>query len=106
MYGQNIVTVYPARGDGGRTAMEQAGMQFLSLIITVGIAVSSGMMTGLIVQTSFFEPMTKSGLFRDHKHWDDVEVGDSITEHHSGAHDHAGKAMVHEHKQSHVEGTL
>jgi len=106
VYGQNVVTVYPARGDGGRTAMEQAGMQFLALIITVGIAVSSGMMTGLIVQTSFFEPMTKSGLFSDHKHWDDVEVGDSITEHHSGAHDHAGKATIHEHKQSHVECTL
>jgi len=95
VYGQNIGTIYPARALG-RSAGEQAGVQFLALVITVAIAVTSGALTGLIVQNDFFQPPDVKGLFSDHIDWDDVEEGDAIFEHHAASHDHSGHAISHD----------
>jgi len=106
VYGQNIGTVYPARApqvmfDGqnigglGRGAGEQAGIQLLALLITVCIAICGGALTGLIIQTPFFQSPPPKGLFSDHIDWDDVEENDAIFEHHAASHDHAGIADKH-----------
>jgi ammonium transporter Rh len=90
IYGQNIGTVYPARALG-RSAGEQAGMQLLALAITLAIAVISGALTGLIVQTGFFQPPNSRALFSDHIDWDGVTGDDAIYDHHAASHDHAGR---------------
>jgi len=103
VYGQNIGTIYPARaGPDGRSAIEQAGYQLAALLITVTIALSSGVLTGVIVQTSFFQQPGAEGLYSDHLDWDDVEADDDITEHHAASHDHHGKAIAHNHDSSDV----
>merc|ERR1712224_9789 len=93
VYGQNIGTIYPARAEG-RSAGEQAGIQFLALAITVAIAVSSGALTAAVVQTKFFQPVGADGLFSDHIDWEDVEAEDEIFEHHAGSHDHHSPVKV------------
>lgn len=99
VYGQNIGTVYPAREEG-RSAGEQACMQLLALVITVGIASVSGVLTGFVLKFNVFEPMTASGLFSDHLDWDDVEEDDEAFEHHAASHDHSGHAKMHENKST------
>jgi ammonium transporter Rh len=77
VYGQNIATVYPAMAsvaDGGlgRTAGEQAVAQISALLITLAIAVSTGMATGCLVKCEVFEPPKPRDFFGDHTEWDEV----------------------------------
>jgi len=66
VYGTNIGVLYPARESHGRTAGEQAGYQFAALVITVGLAISSGVVTGVIVSMPVFEPPAPKDFFSDH----------------------------------------
>jgi hypothetical protein len=60
IYGETLDSVYEARGVGsfGRSAGEQATYQFITLLITLGIALASGWFTAKIIQLDFFEPVS------------------------------------------------
>jgi len=81
-YGQaSLYTIFPKRAPSdealaaslgfeagtGRTATQQAGFQVIALLVTLGIAISSGALTALLVKQSFFEPPTT--LFDDAPYW-------------------------------------
>merc|ERR1719335_1608058 len=60
-YGDSLGSVFAARapvseGGEGRTAGEQAGFQVAALIITVTIAIASGVITGVIVKCPCLQP--------------------------------------------------
>lgn len=87
IYGGNIGNVYAAREEG-RSAGGQAGIQLLALLITLGIAIVSGAITGKIIELDVFEPLGAEGLFSDHLDWDEVEEDDdSLVVHVGAAHD-------------------
>ncbi|KAK1134644.1 hypothetical protein K0M31_007424 [Melipona bicolor] len=53
-----------------RTAGEQAGYQLLVLAITVGIAIVSGLITGLMMQMSICGSISEEQKFDDEAHWE------------------------------------
>eukprot|EP00035_Acanthoeca_spectabilis_P039036 m.58436 g.58436 ORF g.58436 m.58436 type:complete len:457 (+) comp9411_c0_seq2:128-1498(+) len=72
--GVDAAVLYPARGPGlDRSAGEQAGYQFLALLITLFISILSGALTGKIVSLKFFEPPAPKDYYSDHLYWDEVE---------------------------------
>lgn len=65
--GVDAAVLYPARGPGlDRSAGEQAGYQFLALLITLFISILSGALTGKIVSLKFFEPPAPKDYYSDH----------------------------------------
>eukprot|EP00301_Raphidiophrys_heterophryoidea_P003711 c11665_g1_i1.p1 GENE.c11665_g1_i1~~c11665_g1_i1.p1 ORF type:complete len:477 (+),score=144.21 c11665_g1_i1:354-1784(+) len=50
-----------------RSAMKQAGMQVIALLVTLGIAILSGAFTATLIKQPFFEP--PSTLFDDKDYW-------------------------------------
>lgn len=72
-YGENIGSIYAARKDGARSASEQASMQILALLVTMGMAIAGGLVTAAIVKNDFFEPPATKHYFSDHLYWDEVE---------------------------------
>ncbi|XP_043590277.1 ammonium transporter Rh type A isoform X2 [Bombus pyrosoma] len=53
-----------------RTAGEQAGYQLLVLVITVGIAIVSGLVTGLMMRMSICGSISEEQKFDDEAHWE------------------------------------
>ncbi|KAK9304112.1 hypothetical protein QLX08_004388 [Tetragonisca angustula] len=53
-----------------RTAGEQAGYQLLVLAITVGIAIVSGLITGLMMRMSICGSISEEQKFDDEAHWE------------------------------------
>jgi ammonium transporter Rh len=51
LYGDNIGDVYPKMGSDGRSASQQAVSQLLALLITLGIAMISGTITGYLLKS-------------------------------------------------------
>eukprot|EP00037_Helgoeca_nana_P026181 m.294103 g.294103 ORF g.294103 m.294103 type:complete len:482 (-) comp27156_c0_seq1:280-1725(-) len=73
VYGNNIGLLYPARGiTQDRSASEQGGYQALALVITLIIAIASGVLVGNIVSHPIFEPPAKKDFYSDHLYWEDV----------------------------------
>jgi len=70
-YGVQMGVIMPARGDDGlgRTAQGQALQQLAYIFITIGIALSSGILTGLIVRHPIFDAPESKESFSDHKYW-------------------------------------
>lgn len=86
-YGQALYTIYPARlpifnsteyleqdlnqeNGIGRSGWEQAGFQLIGLLITIGIALVSGALTGIILRLPFFEQLTPEvEMFDDEAQW-------------------------------------
>ena len=67
VYGDNIVDIFPARaGDDGRSAEEQALYQFLGIIITLAMAITGGLITGLVIK-KLENPNRKE--FTDREDW-------------------------------------
>jgi ammonium transporter Rh len=67
VYGTNIGVLYPARGvTQDRSAGEQGGYQFLALVITLIIAIASGILVGNIVSHPIFEPPAPKDYYSDH----------------------------------------
>ncbi len=72
-YGDQLPLIFKARkfesGMGeGRTASEQAAYQFAYLVITLGIAIAGGALTGFIIRAAEFDPPTD--LFVDSSYWE------------------------------------
>jgi len=86
-YGESISTVFGARapvseGGEGRTAGEQASFQVAALVITITIAVASGIITGVIVKFPCFQPpgnseehmaMPRKQWYKDELYWETPE---------------------------------
>ncbi|XP_076237995.1 rhesus blood group-associated glycoprotein Rh50 isoform X2 [Calliopsis andreniformis] len=53
-----------------RTAGQQAGYQLLALVITLGIAIVSGLITGLIMRLSICGSISEEQKFDDDPHWE------------------------------------
>ncbi|XP_015594094.1 ammonium transporter Rh type A isoform X2 [Cephus cinctus] len=53
-----------------RTAGEQAAYQLLALLVTLGIAIVSGLITGLILRMTMFGSITEDQKFDDAVHWE------------------------------------
>lgn len=86
-YGLDLYTIYPARlptetsneyfeqkltGSGGlgRTGFEQAGFQLIGLVITAGIALVTGALTGLLLRLPIFEQLSEDvEMFDDEAQW-------------------------------------
>ncbi len=60
-----------------RTAGEQAGFQMAMVATTLGIAISSGYLTGLLVRTRWFE--TPKNMFADSEYFHVDEEHDATT---------------------------
>ena len=57
-------------GGLGRSAVEQGGYQMAALALTLGMAVVSGSITGLIMRLSIFSPIGEpDALFEDEGGW-------------------------------------
>jgi len=86
-YGKNIGKVFAARapvseGGEGRTAGDQASFQVAALAITITIAVTSGIITGLIAKRSCLQPpgvtnedmaMPRNTWYNDELYWETEE---------------------------------
>jgi len=70
-----LVIFYPSRnsvinGGLGRSGLEQGGYQIAALVMTLGMAIVGGIVTGLILKTPFFEQIDNTAdLFDDEKDW-------------------------------------
>lgn len=53
-----------------RTAGQQAAYQLFALAITLGIAIVSGLMTGLMMRMSIFGSVSEEQKFDDEYHWE------------------------------------
>lgn len=60
-----------------RTAGQQAAYQLLALVVTVGISIVSGLITGLILQLSVCGTITEEQKFDDEVHWELEEEHDT-----------------------------
>jgi ammonium transporter Rh len=57
-------------GGLGRTRFLQGGYQLAALALTLGLAISSGIVTGLIMRLPIFEQVKeKEDFFEDDPHW-------------------------------------
>ena len=63
-YGVDLSSVYPKRGPD-RSAQVQSQMQVAFLFITLGVAITAGLITGWIAKHPFFDPMHDGHLFLD-----------------------------------------
>jgi hypothetical protein len=57
-------TEYSAGGDG-RTALVQGGYQILIICVTLGLAITSGIITGFIMKLRIFEQVKNEEMFFD-----------------------------------------
>ncbi|XP_053997429.1 ammonium transporter Rh type B isoform X1 [Hylaeus anthracinus] len=53
-----------------RTAGQQASYQLLALVVTIGIAIVSGLVTGLAMRAPFFRSILDEQKFDDEAHWE------------------------------------
>ena len=67
---QNLTETAYKDGGLGRSAVEQGGYQIAALALTLGMAVVSGSITGLIMRLSIFSPIEEpDALFEDEGGW-------------------------------------
>lgn len=65
-YGSDLAVILPAVADGHRSMGTQAGYQVGFLLITITIAISSGLLTGLVMK--YISPV--KSFFMDSEFWD------------------------------------
>ena len=69
-------------------------MQFVGFLVTLGISIGGGILTGLIIKIPLIEKMHPEGYFNDQKDWelnsaqDEESTTTSVTEY-SGMESHA-----------------
>jgi ammonium transporter Rh len=68
VYGETLTLVFPELANG-RTQSEQGGYQMATLVCTLGISISSGLLTGLIIRSPFFMPADARDCFDDEHFW-------------------------------------
>ncbi|KAK6172887.1 hypothetical protein SNE40_016457 [Patella caerulea] len=82
-YGESLSEVFPARAPEadnttvvgavtgqGRTAGSQGGYQAVALIVSLGIAIVGGLLTGLLLKIPFCDNVReRHALFEDEEHW-------------------------------------
>lgn len=68
-YGSEVGTVFEAMKDG-RSAGGQALYQFIALAVTLGIALVSGFLTGLMSKLSMFESLKIAERYDDEINWE------------------------------------
>lgn len=68
-YGTEVGTVFEAMKDG-RSAGGQALYQFIALAVTLGIALVSGFLTGLMSKLSMFESLKIAERYDDEINWE------------------------------------
>ncbi|GAU91617.1 hypothetical protein RvY_03840 [Ramazzottius varieornatus] len=67
---QKLLVEYPALKPGfGRTPWMQAGFQVLALLVSVLIAMVSGLVTGLLLKLSVFDPIKPAEMLCDDELW-------------------------------------
>ena len=66
-FGDSLNSTYPFTT--GRTPQVQAGYQLAGLGICLGIAISTGLLTGFVTSRSYFQPPPEQSLFDDKFHW-------------------------------------
>ena len=67
VYGDSIDLIFPARaGSDGRSAKEQALYQFLGIVITLGISIIGGIITGFFVNLLNNDDSVE---FNDSEYW-------------------------------------
>lgn len=71
---ESVFKYYPARETknevAGRSALEQAGYQLIALVITLGIALVAGALTGLILRVPIFVQLSQDiEMFDDEAQW-------------------------------------
>ena len=64
----STIAEFKAGGDG-RSASTQAGYQLAALVLTLGMAIIGGLLTGLFLKSPIFKQMEDSDLFDDEKNW-------------------------------------
>jgi ammonium transporter Rh len=68
VYGDSLSSIFTELGKG-RTQGQQGGYQMLCLVSTLGISISSGLLTGLIIRSPFFMPADARDCFDDEHFW-------------------------------------
>jgi ammonium transporter Rh len=67
---ENLQNSTFSNGGDGRSAMTQGGYQIAALCLTLGLAVSSGLITGFLIKLPFFEKIKENDeLFEDQLAW-------------------------------------
>ncbi len=61
-------TEFKAGGEG-RSAETQAGYQIAALVLTLGMALVGGVLTGLFLRLPIFKKIEENKLFDDEKNW-------------------------------------
>ncbi|CAB4026926.1 PREDICTED: uncharacterized protein K02A2.6-like [Paramuricea clavata] len=69
-YKKSLSSVFP----GNHSSSKRAGYQVLALLITLGISIVSGAITGFIVKQSVFDPPTREQLYDDEDFWELPEI--------------------------------
>ena len=66
----NLTNTDYAQGGLGRSAGVQAGYQLAALAVTLGLAIVTGVITGLILKTPLFEQVKdENEMFDDEPNW-------------------------------------
>ena len=68
----NLSVEYPLQSM--RTPYVQAGYQLAGLAVTLGIAISSGLITGFITSREWFQPIPVDAIFDDKHHWENCVI--------------------------------
>ena len=71
-YDDSLTTVFGKREE--RTAAQQSVFQFIAILITLGISVTSGLFTGSIIQQKVFDPPSREQLYDDESYWEMPEL--------------------------------
>jgi ammonium transporter Rh len=58
-----------AEGGLGRSAGVQAGFQCAAIVMTLGFAIVSGLITGFFLKTPFFRQVKEEDMFIDTHNW-------------------------------------
>ncbi|KAF7275115.1 hypothetical protein GWI33_012169, partial [Rhynchophorus ferrugineus] len=92
-YGQTLYQIYPARaspvvsinpeyipleaGDG-RSAPEQAAYQVVMILVTLSIAILSGLLTGFIIKRHFWNKLSPEAFYDDSMFWTMTEEVEQV----------------------------
>ena len=78
-YHDNLTSVFEARSHRNRA--KQSVYQLLAILITLGISIASGLITGFIVNQKIFDPPRPQQLYDDESYWEMPEATvDSLKE--------------------------